>query len=150
MTTEAHRELEDWIVAECYRIASGAAAPHDWIEPRRRRDGECRFHDYPREADRVLALSEILLNYFRLEPSRTDHPGSPSNECFPDSTRFREAVAICGEATGRLLSEGVLMRAPSGGYLLAAPWVDLMAACEGGPFGGRDGAEHCGRCHERD
>lgn len=148
MTTEAHRELEDWIVAECYRIASGAAAPHDWIEPRGRRDGECRFHDYPREADRVLALSEILLNYFRLEPSRAYHPGSPSNECFPDSPRFREAVAACARAIGRLSAEGVLIH-DSGGYRLAAPWVDLIAACEGAPSDGRGGAEHCGRCHER-
>ncbi|MGV7928656.1 MAG: hypothetical protein AB2L13_07075 [Spirochaetota bacterium] len=30
----ARRELEDWIVAECYRVASGAAAPAGWIEPR--------------------------------------------------------------------------------------------------------------------
>jgi len=148
MTAEAYRELEDWIVAECYRMASGAAAPYDWIEPRGRRDAECRFNDYPPEADRVLALSEILLNYFRLEPSRAYHAGSPSNECFPDTPRFREAVEASARAIGRLTAEGVLVRA-TGGYRLAAPWVDLMAACEGAPADGRGGAEHCGRCHER-
>ena len=143
MTTEAHRELK----TDCRGVLPHSRrCPHDWIEPRGRRDGNA--------GSTIIRVRPIASSpcpkyrHFRLEPSRAYHPGSPSNECFPDSPRFREAVAACARAIGRLSAEGVLIH-DSGGYRLAAPWVDLIAACEGAPADGRGGAEHCGRCHER-
>ncbi len=85
MNTMARRELEDWIVAECYRVASGAAAPAGWIEPRGMRDGDWYCFEHSGAHERSIFLSEILLNYFRLEPSGPYIPGSRSNECFADS-----------------------------------------------------------------
>jgi len=149
MNTMARRELEDWIVAECYRVASGAAAPAGWIEPRGMRDGDWYCFEHSGAHERSIFFSEILLNYFRLEPSGPYIPGSRSNECFADSAAFRAAAAECRQALARLVAEGVLVHASAGGYRLATPWIDLISACQGDRVAGRAVAEHCGRCHER-
>ena len=127
MNTRAPQKLEGWIMAQCYRLRTGGPAPPGWIEPRGKREWEWPGEDRPVGTPRPLVISEILLNYFKLEPSRTFHSGGPTNECFPDTPRFREAIALCNDTIAALLAEGVLVRAPSGGHRLADSWVERMS-----------------------
>lgn len=127
MNTRAPQKLEGWIMAQCYRLRAGGPAPPGWIEPRGRREWEWPGGRGPAGSARPLAISDILLNYFKLEPSRTFHSGGPTNECFPDTPRFREAIALCNDTIAALLAEGALVRAPSGGHRLAEYWIERMS-----------------------